>query len=366
MLAIAKHIITLNDFHLHLTHYGKEPDLPDLLLLHGFLGAGDQFRHLLPELSEITNPVTVDIIPDSGLLSSLKSNTYLRAGTGLIPDPNAISDPNAIPDPNAISDPNAIPDPNATSDSDPKQDHEPKSEFGSAPRTDPVPKPDFKLEASLLTAGLQKAIANFIRPRMFVLGYSMGARLALSWAVQYPDHVSGLLLESGTAGIADPEARKERRAADAIQAAKIRSDYHAFLEEWERNPLFMVLDRIQSRPHILTDACSHLRSIQQRQNPDQMARWLTDFGTGSMPPLHDELQNITCPVLLITGESDRKFCEIAAEMEPLFPDACHRTVPQAAHRVHIDAPDAYLSLIQEYLSDCDQPEKPATPQSGIL
>ena len=33
------------------------------------------------------------------------------------------------------------------------------------------------------------------------LGYSMGGRLALGMAVDYPDRVSSLILESATAGI---------------------------------------------------------------------------------------------------------------------------------------------------------------------
>ena len=47
-----------------------------------------------------------------------------------------------------------------------------------------------------------------------VFGYSMGARLALGLALRRPDAIASLVLESGTAGIADPGARAHRKGED--------------------------------------------------------------------------------------------------------------------------------------------------------
>ena len=47
-----------------------------------------------------------------------------------------------------------------------------------------------------------------------VVGYSMGARLALVLALRHPDAIRGLLLESPSPGIADDRERAQRRAAD--------------------------------------------------------------------------------------------------------------------------------------------------------
>ena len=43
-----------------------------------------------------------------------------------------------------------------------------------------------------------------------LVGYSMGARLALAFAMMQPAYVSHLYLESGTAGLADIDARQAR------------------------------------------------------------------------------------------------------------------------------------------------------------
>lgn len=46
----------------HFDIHQKNPDLPYLILLHGFMGSGRQFEHLLPELKTFCNPVTVDLL----------------------------------------------------------------------------------------------------------------------------------------------------------------------------------------------------------------------------------------------------------------------------------------------------------------
>jgi pimeloyl-ACP methyl ester carboxylesterase len=51
--------------------------------------------------------------------------------------------------------------------------------------------------------------------RVDVVGYSMGARIALRLAVAHPEVVGRLVLEAPSAGIADPAARAQRAAADA-------------------------------------------------------------------------------------------------------------------------------------------------------
>ena len=57
-----------------------------------------------------------------------------------------------------------------------------------------------------------------------VVGYSMGARLALVLALEHPETVERLVLESPSAGIADPADRAQRRAADERLADDLERD----------------------------------------------------------------------------------------------------------------------------------------------
>ena len=62
-----------------------------------------------------------------------------------------------------------------------------------------------------------------------VLGYSLGARIALRLAVSHPEAVDRLVLESPSAGIADPQERARRRAADEALADRIERDGIRFI-----------------------------------------------------------------------------------------------------------------------------------------
>ena len=72
-----------------------------------------------------------------------------------------------------------------------------------------------------------------------VVGYSLGARVALRLAVAHPDVVDRLVLESPSAGLPTEAERAARRAADEALAARLEADgIERFVDEWERNPVF--------------------------------------------------------------------------------------------------------------------------------
>ena len=45
-----------------LTIYSSEPDLPYLLMMHGFMGSSSVFDHIIPQIATFANPVTIDLI----------------------------------------------------------------------------------------------------------------------------------------------------------------------------------------------------------------------------------------------------------------------------------------------------------------
>ena len=46
----------------HIERYQETSDLPDLVLLHGFMGSGRIFEHLIEQLSRFCNPITIDLL----------------------------------------------------------------------------------------------------------------------------------------------------------------------------------------------------------------------------------------------------------------------------------------------------------------
>jgi 2-succinyl-6-hydroxy-2,4-cyclohexadiene-1-carboxylate synthase len=111
-----------------------------------------------------------------------------------------------------------------------------------------------------------------------VVGYSLGARIALSVAARHRALVYDLIIESGSPGIVGTEERSRRRAADASLAARLStSQPHEFLRFWYGQPVFRSLRR---------DQALLARLANSRQIPDRtrMATALRAFSPGQQKP----------------------------------------------------------------------------------
>lgn len=179
-----------------------------------------------------------------------------------------------------------------------------------------------------------------------VLGYSMGARIALRLAAAHPAAVEGLILESPSAGIADPEQRVARRAADEELAARIERDGIAdFVTSWERNPVFATHAALA--PAVA--ACQ--RAIRLRSDPRGLAASLRGAGQGTMEPLHDRLADITATTLVIAGALDAIGRPRAEQVAAGIPGARFVVLEGAGHTPHLEAPAAFRRLVTEFLQE---------------
>jgi 2-succinyl-6-hydroxy-2,4-cyclohexadiene-1-carboxylate synthase len=184
--------------------------------------------------------------------------------------------------------------------------------------------------------------------RATVLGYSMGGRAALAVAVAAPERLCGLILESASPGLRNPEVRLARAAQDAMLAEAIERDgIEAFVSEWERQPLFA------SQHSMAEDARVRLRAQRLRNDPTGLANSLRGFGQGVMMPLHDFLGEIDMPTLIIAGALDAKYAEIGREMSARIPGACLKVVEGAGHAVHLEQPAAFSGLVVDFLGAID-------------
>ena len=178
-----------------------------------------------------------------------------------------------------------------------------------------------------------------------LVGYSMGGRIALHFAAAFPDMVSRLVLESASPGLAKPGQRSDRRMADEQLASRLESeDIESFVEYWEARPLF------ESRARLGAEALSVQREVRMNNDPRSLAAALRGLGTGSLPSLWDRLSGIRTPTLLMVGELDLKFVEVAEHMASAMPDARLVIVPGAGHTVHVERPDVWVSEVGSFLS----------------
>lgn len=177
-----------------------------------------------------------------------------------------------------------------------------------------------------------------LAPRRFELaGYSMGGRIALAVALAAPERVSRLILIGASPGLADPEERRARRAADDALAARIEGEgIEAFASAWSSLPLWA------GQP---PDVAAVAHAERLSQSADGLAAALRGLGTGVMEPLWDRLPSLELPVTLIAGERDAKFRGIAERMAAELANATLHVVTEAGHAVQLERPEAVAALL---------------------
>ncbi len=173
------------------------------------------------------------------------------------------------------------------------------------------------------------------------LGYSMGGRVALHLALAHPELVRRLVLVGVTPGIEDDGERAARRQADEDLARSLeRGGLEPFLERWLSQPLF---DGLSAEAAGLP--------ARRENTVAALAGCLRRMGTGTQEPLWRRLPELTMPVLVVAGERDAKFAELAVRTaERIGANARAALVPGAGHACHLERPEAFLEVVLPFFS----------------
>ena len=177
-------------------------------------------------------------------------------------------------------------------------------------------------------------------PGAHLLGYSMGGRLALFMALEYPRRFLSLTLESASPGIADDDEGLARRQQDKRLADRIESrGINAFVALWESLPMWASQAKLPA----------HVLAAQRQQrlgnDPTGLAKSLRGMGTGAQPNLWTRLHELNMPTRLIVGELDSKFRRINTEMAARIPNAKLSVIPAAGHNTHLENPAAFARVV---------------------
>jgi len=177
-----------------------------------------------------------------------------------------------------------------------------------------------------------------------LLGYSLGARLALRYALSHPTRISALVLIAASPGIGDAGERQARQKEDNALAQKILDDgVPAFLVEWQRRPI------IATQAHLPAAWRSAMQQQRHHLRAEGLAASLRQFGQGAVLPIWDKLAELSLPVLLCAGMEDEKYVEFAQAMHARILQSKILLIPEAGHLAHLENLPAFVAGLREFL-----------------
>lgn len=215
---------------------------------------------------------------------------------------------------------------------------------GHGKAVEPEPLKNYTTEASI--QNLSITIGKYGSNKIGLLGYSMGGRMALQYAVRFSFLIKALVLIGANPGIDDPIERETRQKSDdELASFLLAHGVEAFLEKWNKNPLIRTQNRI-AEPY-------RQRMLERRRQSSAQgwANSLRGMGTGVMPSVWNRLGHVTCPTLLVTGREDAKFTKIAHTMRQSLPLADAAVLENTGHAAHLEAPEAFLQSINNFMEN---------------
>jgi 2-succinyl-6-hydroxy-2,4-cyclohexadiene-1-carboxylate synthase len=175
-----------------------------------------------------------------------------------------------------------------------------------------------------------------------LVGYSMGGRIALMLALRHPSLFRKAVIVSASPGLRTPEERENRRKSDEGIARKIERNFDGFIEAWYDQPLFSTL-----KAHPLF---REIEAKRRQSSPANLTRALRLLGTGSQPPLWDEMPSNRTPLLFVVGEKDLKFVEIGRRMVTVCPLSGLEIVPECGHTVHLENRELFVDRLKAFFN----------------
>jgi len=197
-------------------------------------------------------------------------------------------------------------------------------------------------------ADLAALIARLGLDRPILASLSLGANVAMAYALENPSAVRGLLLASpGLPG----HAWTSEHAPTVAAALARREGEAAAKSYWLSHPLFDSLAG-QAEARAAVEAMVADYDGWHWLHPEQMI---------PLPCVADKLDRLTLPILVVNGTRDLdEYRAIGRRIAAQAPNARHVELAGAGHVVNLERPAAFLGLLEQFLAaiDADADELP--------
>jgi 2-succinyl-6-hydroxy-2,4-cyclohexadiene-1-carboxylate synthase len=175
-----------------------------------------------------------------------------------------------------------------------------------------------------------------------LLGYSLGARLAMHALLQAPHLWNAAVIVSGHPGLEDLQEREQRIERDRQWSGRFENDsWEKLMEAWNDQKVFS------------SDAF-HFNRYESDYQRRKLSEALQHWSLGRQKYLADRLENLNIPILWVAGSQDSDYAAYAQRQRFGNPKSL-KWIADAGHRVPWQLPMEFLSQLTQFFNSIGAP-----------
>lgn len=172
----------------------------------------------------------------------------------------------------------------------------------------------------------------------YLLGYSLGGRLAMHSLSEMPELWSKALIVSADIGLSNNLQKEHYLQRDRTWANRFLTEpWQSLLTEWDALPVFCGRPCSTQRPESAFD----------RQ---KIAHVFEAYSKGHMDNLTQRLSTLSVPITYVTGSDDHRYCQLGQILQTRCATLTHVQIQDAGHRVPWEKPGAFLQILRNTLA----------------
>ncbi|MFK0571662.1 2-succinyl-6-hydroxy-2,4-cyclohexadiene-1-carboxylate synthase [Endozoicomonas sp.] len=184
---------------------------------------------------------------------------------------------------------------------------------------------------------------NLNLTRFSLLGYSLGGRLAMAYAIAFPDRIEQLILEGAHPGLVNEQEKECRYQSDLEWARRFNQEPVAeVLRDWYKQPVFSDLTEDQ-----VTSLISQRIEGRSQGSGQLLAEALMGFSLSRQPDYRQAMLQIAAQVHYFHGENDQKFGQLGQQLLAEKVINSVQPIARCGHNIHREQPEAMAGLLRK-------------------
>ena len=205
---------------------------------------------------------------------------------------------------------------------------------------------EIEIGMDLLSEDLRALLDALEIEKACVLGYSMGGRIGLGFALKYPGRTAGLILANS--GIMGPDIQPSPEEAKAMMARR-----QEMLDMIEMGNIEAIASGMAERSlspgfrERNPEVFKRYEQVKMKNSPLAYKAMMEGMAKATAEP--PDLSQLKCPVLIIAGEHDGFMAiDVARSMGKRIKDATVAVFP-TGHAAAIEAPEEFNRAVLDFL-----------------